>query len=339
MREVPEQPGATAFVVVLADGSVPLLVREFGQVSWISLHWTRSWSSPGGKPSAATLQEVVAATRAWAESGASKGVTLYEIALHVADRLSDALGERWTISFPGVADPREAWLHGLEFDAAAVGVFPGRAMVWLGKNPREFEIGSRGELTTRGEGIVAAVREQLAAYRGNVAISEQIRHRAEDLASRLGERLGVVCRVEVGHRPTHAQAIEAAIFDASIELARVFGRGKVVRIHAGLVGDEGWEGSDADGNFEAIVAAIEVARRTLTIERLVVGHDYRVIKSIGELRKGMIVRFVGFDDVDNHYGIYQFADSDGRTLGVPGDYSTPRNSPLGQAHRYLEPVD
>ena len=80
-------------------------------------------------------------------------------------------------------------------------------------------------------------------------------------------------------------------------------------------------------------------RESLTIERITVGQRYRVLQSIGELREGMVVRFIGFEDIDNHYGVYEFAGPDGSKLAVGGDYSTPRNSPLGQAHRYLKPVE
>ncbi|HLT36909.1 MAG TPA: hypothetical protein VK034_11510 [Enhygromyxa sp.] len=336
VREI-AQPVASAAVVVLADGRMPLLVRDYGHTLSICLSEGRSWSGRGTQISEQTLGEVIAATQAWAESSPAEIATLYAIALELAEALSEALGQHWTVSLPGVPEPREAWLRGPEFDAASVGVFVGRAIVWIGGTSREFMIGSRRELERCRERVVAAVREQLAAYRANVAVSELIRARADELAARLSERLAVECRVESWSRPTHERAIEARVLDRAIELARVFARDAQVRVHAGLVGDDGFEGS-AD-QLEAIVAAIELARKTLTIGRLTPGHRYRVLQDIGELREGMIVRFVGFDDIDNHYGIYEFAGPDDCKLGVPGDYSTPRNSPLAQTHRYLEAID
>jgi len=53
--------------------------------------------------------------------------------------------------------------------------------------------------------------------------------------------------------------------------------------------------------------------------------DYVVLKDVGDLRTGEVVKFIGFADVDNHYGIFVFTDSEGRVLEVPGDYSG-RNS-------------
>ena len=77
----------------------------------------------------------------------------------------------------------------------------------------------------------------------------------------------------------------------------------------------------------------------LTIDRLIPGDRYRVIRTIDELREGMIVRYIGINDIDNHYGIAEFEGPDGQTLGVRGDYSTLRASPLGGAYRYLEALD
>jgi hypothetical protein len=327
-REVPSDPSGT-HVIVLPDGRMPLLVRDFGHTQGVCLWYGRSWSLGAGPLDATTLAEIVADTRAWADATSRETVTLYEAALHGAITLSDAFGERWTISFPGVPSPQEAWLHGTQFDAASVGV--GRA--------KAFFVVTRGELASCSERLVATVREQLAAYQTNVALSERVRARAEQLAAKLGERLGIACRVDCWTRPTHWGASDAHVLGGPSELARVFVQSGEVRVHAGLVGDDGWEGSDSDTQFEAIVAAIEHAARTLTIERITVGHRYRVLQSIGELREGMVVSFIGFDDIDNHYGVYEFAGPDGAKLGVGGDYSTPRNSPLGQAHRYLQPVD
>jgi hypothetical protein len=60
------------------------------------------------------------------------------------------------------------------------------------------------------------------------------------------------------------------------------------------------------------------------------GNDYVVSNDLGDLKKGKTVRFVGFDDVDNHYGVFVFTDSEGVVLEVSGDFS-------GSEHvRYLE---
>ena len=51
--------------------------------------------------------------------------------------------------------------------------------------------------------------------------------------------------------------------------------------------------------------------------------SYRVLADAGELKQGQIVKFIGFDDVDNHYGIFVFTDADGGALEVSGDFSGP----------------
>ena len=49
--------------------------------------------------------------------------------------------------------------------------------------------------------------------------------------------------------------------------------------------------------------------------------EYLVLSDLGDLKKGEKVRFIGFDDVDNHYGIFVFVDAAGRVLEVSGDCS------------------
>lgn len=56
--------------------------------------------------------------------------------------------------------------------------------------------------------------------------------------------------------------------------------------------------------------------------------EYVVLCDLGGLKKGDLVRFVGFDDVDNHYGIFVFVDSNDRVLEVSGDCSGPNHSCL-----------
>lgn len=56
------------------------------------------------------------------------------------------------------------------------------------------------------------------------------------------------------------------------------------------------------------------------------GSDYLVLNDVGDLRKEQIVKFAGFDDIDNHYGIFVFIDSQGQILEVNGDFSGPNHS-------------
>lgn len=51
------------------------------------------------------------------------------------------------------------------------------------------------------------------------------------------------------------------------------------------------------------------------------GEEYLVVTDLGHIKKDNLVKFIGFDDVDNHYGIFVFTDSDGNVLEVSGDFS------------------
>ncbi|MFP5393424.1 MAG: hypothetical protein ACLGI6_18055 [Gammaproteobacteria bacterium] len=51
------------------------------------------------------------------------------------------------------------------------------------------------------------------------------------------------------------------------------------------------------------------------------GDAYRVLTTIDDLAEGDVVRCVGFDDVDNHYGIFVFEDAAGKLREVRGDFS------------------
>jgi len=58
---------------------------------------------------------------------------------------------------------------------------------------------------------------------------------------------------------------------------------------------------------------------------LIQGSDYLILNDVGDLRKDQIVKFSGFDDVDNHYGIFVFIDPAGKILEVKGDFSGPEH--------------
>jgi hypothetical protein len=51
----------------------------------------------------------------------------------------------------------------------------------------------------------------------------------------------------------------------------------------------------------------------------------RIVPSgnLGDLRACVPVDFVGFDDVDNHFGIFVFTGPKGELLEVRGDFSSP----------------
>lgn len=56
--------------------------------------------------------------------------------------------------------------------------------------------------------------------------------------------------------------------------------------------------------------------------------EYLVLKDLADLKKGQLVKFVGFDDIDNHYGIFVFVDANGNVLEVSGDFSSSTHSSM-----------
>ena len=55
------------------------------------------------------------------------------------------------------------------------------------------------------------------------------------------------------------------------------------------------------------------------------GQQYVARTDLGDLKQGDVVQFVGFDDVDNHYGIFLFTDATGNLLEVAGDFAGPNH--------------
>jgi hypothetical protein len=51
--------------------------------------------------------------------------------------------------------------------------------------------------------------------------------------------------------------------------------------------------------------------------------EYVVLMDLGDLKKGELVKFVGFDDIDNHFGIFVFTNEKNQILEVSGDFSGP----------------
>ena len=84
--------------------------------------------------------------------------------------------------------------------------------------------------------------------------------------------------------------------------------------------------SHQDHNMKKVTDYIFSQSWQLEQLNLVQGADYIVLNNMGDLRKGKIVKFAGFDDVDNHYGIFVFTDATGKVIEVKGDFSG-RNHP------------
>ncbi len=341
-RELPSHSEGRAFAVVLPDGRAPVLVRRFvpGSLGAI-VYGTRSWRLAATQSPAAVAAisvEVAGAVRDWLASSSPAAPTLTEMALAALARLSSAFDERWTAAIPGTDDPSEMWLQGRNPDAARVGVFAGRFVI---PSREVIPIRHRGDLDLRAADLVAAVRAQHEAYRLRVSLSASVRSLADALASRLGAHLSRRCVASGRGGTSYESALSAHIVfedDPRRTLATIEAHDGAVRVHAGVPGVGGWDGhgTDADAMLEGVAAAVARAESTLTLDRLVPGSRYRVIGKLRGFARGEVVRFEGFDDIDNHYGEYIFVTDGGRSVTIGGDYSTPERSPLAEVYRVLE---
>jgi hypothetical protein len=331
-------PDAPDLLVVLRDGRVPLLVRDFGHTLGVCLVGVQGWHDRPVSFVDALVRQIVVAAQTWAKAESRARATMFECAAVLLEFLAAHTGGAWTASIPGVVVPAELWLHPRE-GSASVGVFADAVRVWNGDHSLEQVMVLRSDLAAASssmQAIACAVDQQLATHARNLELSTHIEAVSERLIARLESRLGRCTPTRTGF-VSHSSVIQISLAFARGEV-RVFAKDGQVLVEAGLVGEQGWSGSgDAvDDMLEPILAALERARRSLTIHELVVGREYEVREDLQELRAGMLVRFDGFDDIDNHYGRYEFTSRDGQRVAVAGDFSTPRNSPLGEAHRYLK---
>lgn len=65
---------------------------------------------------------------------------------------------------------------------------------------------------------------------------------------------------------------------------------------------------------------------------------YIVLANLCDLKRGEVIQFVGFDDVDNHYGIFVFTNTSGAVLEVTGDFSSCDQSRLKELKNALSKV-
>lgn len=340
VRELPDRE-RTDQLIVLADGRVPLLVRDFGHALGVCLVGVRSWHDRPANFDDALAQVIVADTQVWAAAEPLTLATMLECASVLTEFLTAHTRVPWTASIPGVGVPRELWLHPRE-GSASVGVFADAIRVWNRERSLERTVVVRADLqptSSSMQAIAAAVDGQLDAHVSNRYLEVRIELAAKRLQAKLEPRLGA-CVVSRMGLTSYSGTIRLSLRFGRDEV-RVFARDGRVIVEAGLVGAQGWSdsGEVVEEMIDPILSALEVERRSLTIDKLTVGCEYEVREDLQELRAGMIVRFDGFDDIDNHYGRYEFTSRDGRRVAVAGDFSTPRNSPLRDAHRYLKAID
>jgi hypothetical protein len=330
----------SAHVVQLADGRVAVLVQSTQKHLGVTLG-TRGWHQLIGAPDATLVADVVAAARQWASSKPVDKVTTFELARDLPAALAAAVpeGGPWRVSVDGTFERVRFAIRGANVDAAAVNVDEDGVTA-----VRKMPVAKRGALESVRGLVIEQVRAQLASYAKNVALRQRMTDVATELTQRLPWRARVQCTMSGPFSTATwgwACVITIACRDArgGAEV-RLTGERDRVHVHAGLGAPRGWSGEvDVvdDASLAAIADAVEKALATLTLDKLQVGARYRVRETIDGLVAGSVVTFQGYDDVDNHYGSYDFVDATGKKVGVGGDYSTPHTSTLGaDTGRYLE---
>lgn len=297
--------------IVLADGDVPVLVRDHA----IAVPGIRAWPlAPGGAVDA-IVAEVAAAVRARAIPDAP----WLELALALHAELEAATGARWTFAIPGPPDPTELWLRGPIARAAAFGVFSdGRVATWRRDVGLEVvAVASRAAIAGILATVDASLAEQLAAYAEHRALATRLRTRAVALASALGIEV-----METGEA-SYAQVPRFALVRGGRACATFEPDALAIgAVQIPLAADDA-----------AVVAA---ARAALALPEVVLraGGRYRVIAEVGELRVGAVVTYRYYDDVDNHFGRHVFVDDNGAECVVAGDFARGDDDVL----RALEPA-
>jgi hypothetical protein len=326
-------------VVVVPGGRVPVLVREFPSSLGACVPRGVAVVGPVSTFDAARIAELVASARAWLAKRDPEIVSMYGLAIALLDTLATGRGERWIASTPGTPDPTELWLHAPNRDAGSVGVFPTKAVIWLGMTALTFSMTTLAELGAARPRIMAAVAEQRARFERHVAASARISATADALAARLAAHTKLPSTVSRSGTASYAFAESATIASGTRQVTLTV-VDDAIRIHAGLTGKDGFECGidDLDRDFDLIVAALAEARVKLTVGDLRVRMRYRVREAWQGLAAGDEVTYAGLDDIDNHYGEYLFDTVDGRRITVGGDCSHPESGPLRDVHRYLEPV-
>ncbi|HMU66802.1 MAG TPA: hypothetical protein PKE57_06645 [Cellvibrionaceae bacterium] len=56
------------------------------------------------------------------------------------------------------------------------------------------------------------------------------------------------------------------------------------------------------------------------------GVQYPIFTELGPFKPGEMAIFLGFEDIDNHYGKFVFKKHDGEIVEFPGDYSGPTHT-------------
>lgn len=158
-----------------------------------------------------------------------------------------------------------------------------------------------------------------------------------EVAGRLMQRLaGAWTKRRVPAGPDRGALVE--LWDGSFHLALSADGTRVAVTLPGDATPSAWIAGAlvTDDELAQIERLVAEGRARPTARTLVPGARYRVRADMQALRAGMQVRFVEFDDVDNHFGRLVLADASGARVYVEGDFSS-ASSPVARVHTYLAP--
>ncbi len=71
---------------------------------------------------------------------------------------------------------------------------------------------------------------------------------------------------------------------------------------------------------------------------LTAGDCFTVTQALGKLSCGDEVTYVGFEDVDNHYGIFVFKNQKNQALEIGGDFSTLSDQFISEFNTALQKI-
>lgn len=342
VHELPSEV-AGSVLAIRFEGRMPLLVLDHGWLRSVALAGSQAWQERAPIMSDAMIDEIVRHTTRWARTHPADESTLYELAAFAASTLAEALATPTTVHFPGTPQPTTASIRsatGLYVSASV-----GRLFVWPGEAMQALPARTLGAMRAQREPLIALAREQLERHAANERMSDAITAIASRVADALTVGLARACVVRVDGRADARRAVTARVLSEGgppSGLASIRAEGETLWLCAGPT-DDGWQGPAGSfaQHLDAITAAALRSLSVLHVEQLVPGHRYRVVSDLQALKRGAIVRFAYYDDVDNHFGRYVFSPHDDPAveLAVTGDFSSPANSPLAEAHRYLERIE
>lgn len=329
VKEVKTRGWPAMFVALPPAGRVPLVIMDAGNNLRVVVTRTLAISESPTKI-AARIPEIVTAAQTWMKDRDPQILSLFGVAL----ALSSILEEEFKAPF-GVEIPSEATTLELTGANATLDVQPGKVIVRVGSKAHDFMMLKRENVDEHRAKLIESVRAQIACFEHHRVANQRLHDVVPSLAKRLASAMQLPApSVSIWGTVSHNSCEQATIAFGSREVRIEYVDG-VFRVRAGLNGSSGLDTTLDTMDEAKVVAALQLAAGTLTFDDLKPGTRYRVLESYEGLIKGTTVTFLGFNDIDNHYGELEFEHA-GKPIKLGGDYSNRYHRPLAETHRYLE---